>query len=110
MGYDALWPKNSTGLAVQHQALSFAGSTLNPGKPLKMELPGSDSRNLGGTLSSAEARILPGRDPEPHGPKRAARSASGSPVKVDERQDWWCQPQLFAVAPDIREAALSGAN
>lgn len=48
MGYDATsGEKNTTGLADQLQALSFAGSTLKPGKPLKMELSGYVSRIFG---------------------------------------------------------------
>jgi hypothetical protein len=59
MGYDALWRKNSTGLAVQHQALSFAGSTLNARKRLKMELSGSDSRNFVDPAGLRPYRLFP---------------------------------------------------
>lgn len=63
MGYDATSGEgNTTGQAYQTQALSFAGSTSKPRKPLKIELLDSNSRDCGDLPHTVpNGRNLPGQ-------------------------------------------------
>ena len=63
MGFDATsGEENTTGHAIQTQALSFAGSTAKPQKPQKLDEPACNSRSglpVPNCYETGNRRLLP---------------------------------------------------
>ena len=111
MGYDASQAKNSTGQAIQLQALSFAGSTRKPENPIKLELPGRDSRILTGLVRPWNPK-LPDRGlvfPVAQKVGRAPAKSVNSQITVAGDQNWGSPPPFFGAGPETRAAVPSVA-